>query len=586
LKLAVWPSILLSVLHNTRYPKFAMGSAQGSEEKCCPQGSGEAVSSGAERKPKEPRKGGDEPDSHEFATKMQGKMAVSGRYHHMPKTLEEDYEVATAVLGSGFNGSVYKAYRKGSKGTGESFAVKEFKLRGITAEKKKEFQQECEIFLSMDHPHVARLVDVYEDQVRVTLVMECMNGGELFDRVISRKRFDEKDAVIAAHQMLLAVNYLHSHGIVHRDIKLENWLYESSDSDHLKLIDFGFSKAWDPNIPMHMSCGTLSYVAPEVLNKKYTSQCDMWSLGVVIFILLAGYMPFSGADEKQVRCIKEGKFTFKEEKWATISKSARDFVEKLMKVDASSRLTCLQALDHPWIESRTQVASRSTIINEETVNNMISFAQESKFRRSCMLAMAWSLSNEERAKLRSAFLAMDTTHSGTITVGEFKNCVEEHFQLADEQVQQIFHAIDAANNNEIQYSEFLAAMVASRINLYDDFLETAFRRFDTDSSGFISFENLKTVLGDSVTDTDLKEMMREVDANNDGKISKQEFTDYIHSPNSTQTTNNQAKLLDHFIDSEVQRGDVADEGKTPMTQISTRKEAKLKTGSFVQKVAM
>merc|ERR1719183_2388648 len=119
-----------------------------------------------------------------------------------------------------------------------------------------------------------------------------MNGGELFQRVQERRKFNETDAADASSQMLLAINYVHSHGMVHRDLKLENFLYESAKSDHLKLIDFGFSKVWEPNTKMALSCGTLSYVAPEVLAKDYTSQCDMWSFGVIVFILLVGYMPF------------------------------------------------------------------------------------------------------------------------------------------------------------------------------------------------------------------------------------------------------------------------------------------------------
>ena len=155
------------------------------------------------------------------------------------------------------------------------FAVKAFKLRGVSKEKRKELESEAEIFLAMDHPHVAALTDVYESEEQLFLVMECMQGGELFDRVVQRKRFTEKDAARAIYQMLLAVNYIHSHDIVHRDIKLENFLYEAKDSDHLKLIDFGFSKIWHPNTTMAVSCGTLAYVAPEVLEKSYTSQCRL-----------------------------------------------------------------------------------------------------------------------------------------------------------------------------------------------------------------------------------------------------------------------------------------------------------------------
>merc|ERR1719203_1332496 len=142
-----------------------------------------------------------------------------------------------------------------------------------------------------------------------------MEGGELFDRVTELKMFREEDACEATHQMLLAINYLHSHNVVHRDLKLENFLYEKKDSDFLKLIDFGFSKIWEKNTKMELSCGTLSYVAPEVLGKSYTSQCDLWSLGVVVFILLAGYMPFDGSDSHQIVLIKSGLYNMQGKRW-------------------------------------------------------------------------------------------------------------------------------------------------------------------------------------------------------------------------------------------------------------------------------
>merc|ERR1719433_1595447 len=155
--------------------------------------------------------------------------------------------------------------------------------------------------------------------------MECLEGGELFDRVIERKRFSENDASDAVRQMLLALNYLHSAGIVHRDLKLENFLYDKKGGDHLKLIDFGFSKVWDPNVKMHLSCGTLSYVAPEVLEKNYGSQCDLWSLGVICYILLSGQMPFAGSESVQTQNIKEGKYQMRPDKWSKVPKEAVHF---------------------------------------------------------------------------------------------------------------------------------------------------------------------------------------------------------------------------------------------------------------------
>lgn len=455
-----------------------------------------------------------------------GKIAVTGRYHRTPKCLDDDYTVATEVLGKGYNGSVYKATGKVS---GHKFAVKDFMLRGVDKEKRDELEAECEIFLGMDHPHVVRLVDVYESSSKLSLVMECMAGGELFDRVLERKKFKEQDAANAAYQMLLSINYLHSIGVVHRDIKLENFLYESPDSDHLKLIDFGFSKLWSPDTRMKMSCGTLAYVAPEVLNKNYTSQCDMWSLGVVIFILLVGYMPFAGSESNQMQNIQRGNYTWKEPLWRKISEDGQSFIKGMLTVDPKARLTCEQALAHTWIADRAVKLERSDSsgLDEELVQSLISYSEASKFRRACMSAMAWSLTNAERAQVRDAFLAMDTSNGGTVTMSEFKAVLETHFDIADEQVKAAFAALDTSKDDQIHYSEFLAAMMTTRLNIHSDLLKKTFRRFDVDNSGAINPTDLKAVLGDTFEGTTVEALLAEADTNHDGKIDYEEFCNYV-----------------------------------------------------------
>lgn len=458
------------------------------------------------------------------AAKRMGAVAVSGRYHKGAKQLTDDYNLLGDELGTGYNGTVYKACAKEG---GKTFAVKDFKIRGVNKEKMDELEGECEIFLSMDHPHVARLVDVYQNREKLSLVMECMEGGELFDRVLAKKKYSEQDAADAAYQMLLSINYIHGHGIVHRDIKLENFLYESKDGDHLKLIDFGFSKIWDPSIRMKMSCGTLAYVAPEVLEKSYTSKCDIWSLGVVVFILLVGYMPFSGSEHVQMRKIKEGNFTVKDS-FNRISAPAQDMMRRMIVVDANTRMSAEECLQHEFITGRSEraKASEGAEIDSSVVNSLCEFAQASKFRRACMSAMAWSLTNEERTELRQAFLDMDKTKSGTITLVEFKECIESRFEFTDEQVAGIFNAVDLSNTHEIQYSEFLAAMVASRVSMHDDLLKATFRRFDADNTGFIEVGDLKTVLGETFEGEEVTSLMAEADTNGDGKISYEEFIAY------------------------------------------------------------
>jgi len=498
-----------------------------------------------------------------------GKITITGRYHRNPKKLTDDYEVEKTVLGSGYNGSVFMAKTKTGK---EKYAVKAFKLNGVPKEKKEELVTECEIFLAMDHPHVARLVDVYESEEKLDLVMECMSGGELFQRVTERKRFSERDAAEAVRQMLLAINYIHSHGVVHRDLKLENFLYESNESNHLKLIDFGFSKVWHRNTKMDLSCGTLAYVAPEVLDKDYTSQCDLWSLGVIVFILLVGYMPFSGTEQAHVKAIKSGKYLVKPDKWKTVSDTAQAFVKALLVVKPTERLTAEQAMQHAFVLSASaaeQDVDRNASIDQATVDALCSFGQASKFRRACMNVMAWSLTNEERKQVRDAFLELDQDKTGTVKLWEFKKVMEDQFHVSDEQAISVFHALDAGHTDEIHYSEFLAAMCSSRIALHDDLLKSTFRRLDTDNTGFITVANLKEVLGGSFDGEEVEEMLKEADLKHEGKISLEDFIAYMKDPGASESHINAAGAI---IDNGVSKG----EKETTKTVVS--KSANPKAG--------
>mmetsp|Transcript_73608 Transcript_73608/g.157874 ORF Transcript_73608/g.157874 Transcript_73608/m.157874 type:complete len:553 (-) Transcript_73608:109-1767(-) len=495
-----------------------------------------------------------------------GKITITGRYHRLPRRLEDDYKPLSKVLGSGYNGQVHMAE---SKENGRKFAVKGFKLHGVSRDKKEELMTEAEIFLAMDHPHVARLVDVYESEDQLNLVMECMTGGELFKRVTERRRFSEKDAADAAWQMLLAVNYIHSHEVVHRDLKLENFLYEKEGSDYLKLIDFGFSKIWQPNTKMALSCGTLAYVAPEVLDRNYTSQCDLWSLGVTIFIVLFGYMPFSGSEDRQIRAIKDGRYTVKKEVWAKVSSGAQDFVKKLLVVSPADRLTAADALKHPWIHDREANAEQLTDVNQGVVDALTTFGQVSSFRRACMSMMAWSLTVDERAKVREAFIEMDTERNGTIKLHEFKKVLQERFHVKDADALAAFEALDTNHTEEIHYSEFLAAMVSSRIAIHDDLLKETFRRFDTDNTGFISQDNLRQVLGDSFDGKEVDQMMAEADSTQDGQISYQEWIEYLrdgdaHSGHSEAA----ARVIDKEIANAAKAGNERDKRIRAKTEMN------------------
>ncbi|CAJ1343804.1 unnamed protein product [Effrenium voratum] len=468
-------------------------------------------------------------DSLVRAEKRLGTAAVVGRFHRPnERSLADDYELNEKVLGTGCSGQVMLA---ASRATGCKAAVKTLSLVGISEKARKELENEVELFLSMDHPRVARLLDVYESEGRLSLVMECMEGGELFTRVMDREVFPEKDAANTAWQMLLALNYIHSHGIVHRDIKLENFMYARKDTDHLKLIDFGLSKVWEPNTKMEASCGTLGYIAPEVLNKTYSSKCDLWSLGVIVYILLSGCMPFAGSEYHQVVCIMSGMYDMDDEEWRSVSESAKDFVRKLLVVDPAERMGADQALQHPWIQDRAKMPSNGCKMDSSVVDALRRFEHTSKFRRACMSVMAWSLTHEERKSVVDAFLELDTSKTGTIRLHEMRD-VLSRFGIPDKEAQEIFRALDCGHCDEVHYSEFLAAMVSSRIAMHDQLLRAAFARFDVDGNGYISRKSLLKLLGDSFEGATVDELLREVDPEDTGAVSYEQFVAYLRSSNA------------------------------------------------------
>jgi serine/threonine protein kinase len=305
-----------------------------------------------------------------------GKIAFSGRYHKAPRNVEDDYTLSSEVLGNGMCGEVTIASSK--RDPQQKVAIKKLSRR------KAKSMAEVQTMLCLDHHHIVRLLDVYETEAHLVLVMECLEGGELFDRV-KEEPFSEEEARDALLQMLQALNYLHSHGIVHRDVKLENFVYCKKGSRHLKLIDFGLSALAKPSEKFRSAVGTMGYAAPEVFDGSYTSKCDMWSLGVVAYILLSGTMPAT-----------EGRHTFRTAKWKKISPEAIKFVESLMKVNPAERLSAEGALAHPWIAN--SLAPVTPNISKSDLQSLHTYSKATGFERSCLKMMALLSSDEDQAK--------------------------------------------------------------------------------------------------------------------------------------------------------------------------------------------
>ncbi|XP_007665603.1 calcium/calmodulin-dependent protein kinase type 1 isoform X2 [Ornithorhynchus anatinus] len=209
---------------------------------------------------------------------------------------------------------------------------------------------------TIKHPNIVALDDIYESGGHLYLIMQLVSGGELFDRIVEKGFYTERDASRLIRQVLDAVKYLHDMGIVHRDLKPENLLYYSLEEDSKIMIsDFGLSKMESSGSVLSTACGTPGYVAPEVLAQKpYSKAVDCWSIGVIAYILLCGYPPFYDEnDAKLFEQILKAEYEFDSPYWDAISDSAKDFIQHLMEKDPGKRFTCEQALQHPWIAGDT-----------------------------------------------------------------------------------------------------------------------------------------------------------------------------------------------------------------------------------------
>eukprot|EP01120_Amphizonella_sp_Union-15-10_P014563 TRINITY_DN709_c0_g1_i1.p1 TRINITY_DN709_c0_g1~~TRINITY_DN709_c0_g1_i1.p1 ORF type:complete len:384 (+),score=83.20 TRINITY_DN709_c0_g1_i1:103-1254(+) len=279
---------------------------------------------------------------------------VEAFQHEITDDISKFYDVGDEILGMG-NFSMVKLGT--NKKTGEKCAVK-IVSKEPSKNKPQMLKNEVEILLKVRHPNIIKLKDLFDSSKTLFLVLELVTGGELFDSIVAREQYSEEDAVRVMKELLSAIEYLHSMGIVHRDLKPENLLLsDNSPNSPIKLADFGLSKIYSPEMMQKMStaCGTPGYVAPEILDPSmtgsggYDKEVDMWSAGVVMYILLCGYPPFYNEVEQQLfEIILSGKYEFHSPYWDNISDTAKDLIKHLLVVDPKKRFTANEALQHDW----------------------------------------------------------------------------------------------------------------------------------------------------------------------------------------------------------------------------------------------
>lgn len=299
-------------------------------------------------------------------------------------TFENNYTIGE-LLGRGGFAEVKSCTEKKTRVV---YAVKVFNKKTFDPETIPDLQNEVRILSRINHYAVLAVREAFESKSFIYLVTELLSGLELFDRIVDIGTYSERDASIAVKNMLDGIQYLHSQGIVHRDLKPENLIYNKAGDDAIiKIVDFGLAAEVTPKKLLNAVCGTPGYVAPEVvLGAWYGCEVDMWSLGVIIYIMLSGMEPFGAETEEEMYIrILDGRYHKNTEFWRSISANATNLVENLLLKDTKKRLTAAQALQHPWVQGRA--ASRVQMA-ASTLENLKAFNAKRKLKGGIRSVMA------------------------------------------------------------------------------------------------------------------------------------------------------------------------------------------------------
>ena len=459
------------------------------------------------------------------------------------------YEVQKKI-GEGAYGKIYKVRNKQS---GDIRAMKQVTKSKIQDMGK--FQTEIKILSMLDHPNIVRLFEVIEDDKYYNLLEELCTGGELLTRA-QKTELKEKDIARIFYQIISGVAYIHGMGIAHRDLKLENILFSTENPmSPIKIIDFGFSVFMDKNNEklkedkkdkdnentdpkkfgfkrLKSKVGTLYYISPEIIKGNYDEKCDIWACGVILYILLAGYPPFSGNTDKEVyNLITNLKYDFDKERWKNISKYAKELIKNML-TPAKNRFSAKQVLASKWFE----IKLKDNI--DENINNILDYRRINKYKnynklkKAILTFIASRLSCEESSKLREIFLNMDEDKNGYISFEDFRKYIINEYDVDDlieneEELKKGFYGVDIDHNNQIDYTEFLAANLDEKIFLKTEKLKEAFRIFDINDNGAIKRDDIIRVLKlDKLENKNeiADKIIEENDFDKDGKIN---FGDFV-----------------------------------------------------------
>ncbi|TVU02380.1 hypothetical protein EJB05_52165, partial [Eragrostis curvula] len=545
--------------------------------------------SNAKKKPHQPRNGAAGGGG---AAGAQKRFTVLGEEGREVVGIDEKYALDREV-GRGEFGVTYLCMDRDTKELLACKSISKRKLR--TAVDVEDVRREVAIMRHLPKsPSIVSLREACEDEGAVHLVMELCEGGELFDRIVARGHYTERAAANVTRTIVEVVQLCHRHGVIHRDLKPENFLFANKkENSPLKAIDFGLSIFFKPGESLQQrsfpdigesSCekfseivGSPYYMAPEVLKRNYGPEIDIWSAGVILYILLCGVPPFWAETEQGVaQAILRGNIDFKREPWPNVSENAKDLVRRMLEPDPKLRLTAKQVLEHTWLQNAKKAPN--VPLGDIVKSRLKQFSRMNRFKRRALRVIADHLSAEEVEDIKEMFKAMDTDNDGIVSYEELKSGIAKFgSHLAESEVQMLIEAVSVSKNlpsiitkirmqdfhrsitgdgnllfddkvraqhitlsvsvaagiqvdtngrGALDYGEFLAVSLHLQRMANDEHLRRAFLFFDKDGNGFIEPEELREALVDDGGADSMEvvnDILQEVDTDKDGKISYDEF---------------------------------------------------------------
>lgn len=351
----------------------------------------------------------------------------------------------------------------------------------------------------LDHPNIGKVYEAYEESGYYHVVMEYVKGSNLYKMVINRKSRTLRATCEIFFGILRAVNYIHNKGLMHKDIKPENIIFgKPGVFSTLKLVDFGFSQSYIiPKVSFNFQ--NSQFMSPEFLKGEANQKSDLWSVGIIFYILVTGVFPYYGAENLE-QALKEGDYNTEPLLNKNICDELRDLIFKLLKANPNHRINSSEALDHPFF---SLLNYQDCLIDEDVFKSIREFSMKNQVEKEILYHLAFCNTDNELEKLRESFEQLDPNNSGVINYEDFQFIFEKIVKKSSKEIEEAWKGLDFHMLGKVDYSQFLAATLKNLEFIKEERIQNIFNIFDVDNSGFISKENFLEILSKK---GDLKEI--------------------------------------------------------------------------------